>query len=176
MVKDTAATAATVAHRYGGNLNRMMLTAAGDQDTSASAYLHTHDGQPRVCVLAGSVLTYCTTYEAVAAYVIAWGNAMDLAVRSMLTPQAKIYDLPEAVRATYAVQLSQTVTGNPGWSVTPYSPLADPGRMASVWVRVGQLTVRALDLMAIDSTRRAWRDSLPMAAALFGIPPEIDAE
>lgn len=114
-----------------------MLTAAGDQDASASALLHTPDGLPRVTVAAGSVLTYCTNYAAVAAHAQAWTDALTVAQRLMLPTTAKLYDLPGGVRAKFTASLSQTVRGNPSWTVTPYGPVVDPGRMASVWSASG---------------------------------------
>ncbi len=44
--------------------------------------------------------------------------------------------------------------------------------MASVWVRVGQLTVRVLDIYAAASIAATWTASLPVATALFQEPPE----
>lgn len=108
-----------------------------------------------------------------AAHAEAWAEALDVAERLMLPTTAKLYDLPVNVRAKYTAHLSQTVQGNPSWTVNPHAPAADPGRMASVWVRVGQLTIRALDIRAIDTTATVWKNSLPLAAALYDDVPQF---
>lgn len=173
MTAQGTAAATRIAHQYSGNLTRMMLTAAGDQEASTSTLLHTPDGTPRITVLTGSVLTYCTSYAAVAAHAEAWTEALTVAERLQLPTFARLYDLPADVRAKFTAYLSQTVQGNPSWSVNPYAPSADPGRMASVWVRVGQLTIRALDIRAIDSISTVWTASLPLAAALYDDVPQF---
>lgn len=168
----TTTTRRTVGPQYLGNITRVLITAAGDQDSSIAANQRGADVRHRqLTVLSGSVLTYCTSLAAVEAHAVAWSTALGIAERA-LPDRARLYGLPETFRAAYTSQLSQTIHGDPSWDVTKYAPSADPARMASVWVRVGQLTVRVLDVYAAVSIAAIWTASLPMATALFHEPPE----
>ena len=162
----------TVGPQYLGRITRVLITAAGDQETTIATNQHGIDGRDRqLTVLTGSVLTYCTSLAGVEAHAVAWTTALGIAERA-LPERARLYGLPETFRAAYNSQLSQTIHGDPSWDITKYAPSADPAKMASVWVRVGQLTVRVLDIYAAASIAATWTASLPVATALFHEPPE----
>lgn len=55
----------------------------------------------------------------------------------------------------------------PSWDVTGYTADAAPDRIACVWVRVGPLTVRALDAQAVRSVADAWAYAHDLAVVLF---------
>jgi hypothetical protein len=122
---------------------------------------------PYVVMTARHALVYCLDAEAVTSGLATWLHARYRTVR-MLPVEAR----PPTHRATDRAVGSVTLTGGARLSdVRAFAEANSPNGRTHTIVRLGPLSVRAYDRLALDSHVHAWLDAFAASRDAFDVGP-----